>query len=218
MKDEIFKKVTVCDKYSVSNYGRVRNDEKNIFLSPRDLRGYKRVSLWYNGKANDHRIHRLVAQAYLENKNNLPQVNHKDGNKDNNHYTNLEWCTSLHNNLHALEKGLRTGLKGETNSQAKITELEAIEIIKLILEGLSNIEIADMFNLHDRYVSLIRGKKRWTYLWEKEFHSVEDVPTSCRIRTKAFNAQRLSKALKDEEASRVDSSESKREDSKRVEP
>ena len=231
-KKEInMKQIKEYPNYSVTEDGRVISTQrvagrngKGISTICKELSilhnqsGYCMVNLTKEKKSKTRYVHRLVAQAYLENKNNLPQVNHKDGNKDNNHYTNLEWCTSLHNNLHALENGLREGQKGETNSQAKITELEAIEIIKLILEGLSNIEIADMFDLHDRYVSLIRGKKRWTYLWEKEFHSVEDVPTSCRIRTKAFNAKRLSKALKDEEASRVDSSESKREDSKRVEP
>lgn len=176
-------------------------------------KGYCMVNLTKDKQSKTRYIHRLVAQAYLENPSNLPQVNHKDGNKDNNHYTNLEWCTALHNNLHAIDCGLREGQKGETNSQAKITESQAINIINLILEGLSNIEIADVFNLHDRYISLIRGKKRWTYLWERDFSHITDIPVSCRIRTKAFNAQRLSKALTSEEASRVDSSESKREDS-----
>ena len=105
MKDEIFKKVTVCDKYSVSNYGRVRNDEKNIFLSPRDLRGYKRVSLWYNKKANDHRIHRLVAQAFIPNPDNKPEINHIDNNGNNNHVSNLEWVTKSENMLHSRKQG-----------------------------------------------------------------------------------------------------------------
>ena len=231
-KKEInMKQIKEYPNYSVTEDGRVISTQrvagrsgKGISTICKELSilhnqaGYCMVNLTKDRQSKTRYVHRLVAQAYLENLDNLPQVNHKDGDKNNNHYTNLEWCTSLHNNLHAIENGLREGQKGETNSQAKITEPQGIAIINLILEGLSNIEIADMFNLHDRYISLIRGKKRWTYLWERDFSHIENIPTSCRIRTKAFNAQRLSKALSDEEASRVDSSESKREDSKRVEP
>ena len=225
------KQIKEYPNYSVTEDGRVISTKrvagrsgKGISTICKELSilhnqtGYCMVNLTKDRQSKTRYVHRLVAQAYLENPNNLPQVNHKDGNKDNNHYTNLEWCSALYNNIHALENGLREGQKGETNSQAKITESQATEIINLILEGWSNIEIADIFDLHDRYVSLIRGKKRWIYLWEKEFSHIDNIPASCRIRTKAFNAQRLSKALKDEEVSRVDSSESKREDSKRVEP
>lgn len=220
------KQIQEYPNYSVTEDGRVISTQrvagrngKGISTIHKELTilhnqsGYCMVNLTKNKKSKTRYIHRLVAQAYIDNPENLPQVNHKDGNKDNNHYTNLEWCTALDNNLHALEKGLREGQKGETNSQAKLTECQAITIINLILDGLSNIEIADMFNLHDRYISLIRGKKRWIYLWETQFSHITNIPTSCRIRTKTFNAQRLSKALISEEASRVDSSESKREDS-----
>ena len=220
------KQIQEYPNYYVTEDGRIVStkrvagrDGKGVCTTHKELStlhnqtGYCMVNLTKDKQSKTRYIHRLVAQAYLENPNNLPQVNHKDGNKDNNHYTNLEWCTALHNNLHAINSGLREGQKGETNSQAKITESQAIDIIILILEGLSNIEIADVFNLHDRYISLIRGKKRWTYLWERDFSHAITIPTSCRIRTKAFNAQRLSKALTSEEASRVESSDSKREDS-----
>ena len=220
------KQIQEYPNYSVTEDGRVISTQrvagrngKGISTIHKELTilhnqsGYCMVNLTKDKKSKTRYVHRLVAQAYIDNPENLPQVNHKDGNKDNNHYTNLEWCTALSNNLHALENGLREGQKGETNSQAKLTEGQAITIINLILDGLSNIEIADMFNLHDRYISLIRGKKRWTYLWETRFSHITNIPTSCRIRTKTFNAQRLSKALISEEASRVDSSESKREDS-----
>ena len=156
--------------------------------------GYCMVNLAKDRKSTTHYVHRLVAEAYLENPDNLPQVNHKDGNKDNNNVDNLEWCAASHNNKHALETGLREGQKGETNSQAKITEREAHEAISMILQGYSNVEIASSFNLHDRYVSLIRGKKRWKHIWETPEYSTAVVTQSCKKRTKAFNAQRLSKA------------------------
>ncbi len=193
--------------------GKGFSEKEKELVIMHNQNGYCLVNLTKDRSSKTKYVHRLVAEAFLDNPNNLPQVNHIDGNKDNNHFSNLEWCTALHNNQHALDLGLREGKKGETNSQAKITEGDAISIISLILEGLSNIEIADKFKLHDRYISLIRGKKRWKHIWERDFSYVGNPPISCRIRTKAFNAQRLSKALQEKEASRVDSSESKREDS-----
>ena len=65
-------------------------------------RGYKRVS--FNRK--EYSVHRLVAMKYIPNPQNKEQVNHKDGDKTNNHYTNLEWVTNKENHEHAVENGL----------------------------------------------------------------------------------------------------------------
>jgi hypothetical protein len=129
MKDEVFKKVTVCANYSVSNYGQVRNDKRNTILSPRDLRGYKRVSLWYNKKANDQRIHRLVAQAFIPNPENKAEVNHKNGIRNDNRVSNLEWCTAEENVKHKV-KTLNQGdtFKGINNGNSILTEADVLLI------------------------------------------------------------------------------------------
>ena len=78
--------------------------------------GYLRVSLSKDGKTKKHLVHRLVALAFLENKYNKPDVNHKDGNKANNNFKNLEWVTKSENILHAIEvlnKKLGNSKKGE---------------------------------------------------------------------------------------------------------
>lgn len=69
--------------------------------------GYLTTCLWCEGKGVSFMIHRLVALTFIPNPKNLPQVNHLDGDKANNHVSNLEWCTHAENQNHALDTGLR---------------------------------------------------------------------------------------------------------------
>lgn len=79
-------------------------------LKPKvDRYGYLKVVLSVNGRSHYRTIHRLVAQTYLKNPCNLPHVNHKDGNKMNNHVDNLEWVTPRDNTKHAFSIGLHKG-------------------------------------------------------------------------------------------------------------
>ena len=73
-----------------------------------DKDGYKRFRFWIKRKPFKIATHRLVALLYIENPNSYPVINHIDGNKQNNHYSNLEWCTIKHNTIHAQKLGLRT--------------------------------------------------------------------------------------------------------------
>ena len=66
-----------------------------------DCLGYKQCNLYKDGKKYYKRIHRIVAQTYIKNPNNLPQVNHKDGNKINNNINNLEWVSNSENIKHS---------------------------------------------------------------------------------------------------------------------
>jgi len=87
--------------------GKNRHNRCMIIDPGYDSDGYLIVELPKNSKTTGHlRIHRLVAEAFLPNPENKPEVNHKDANKANNDVTNLEWCTSLENNLHARSSGL----------------------------------------------------------------------------------------------------------------
>ncbi len=86
--------------YQVSNLGKIKRIDRSIekVLKPgTQKRGYLYVNLCKDGKASTCRVHRLVAETFIPNPDNLPQVNHKDENKANNDYLNLEWCNEKYN-------------------------------------------------------------------------------------------------------------------------
>lgn len=112
MKKEYWKPVLDYEGlYEVSNWGRVKSVKRlvksprgyrtvceRILKSTKDSHGYLCVSLHKEGKMKFVKIHRLVAEAFLDNTDNLPCVNHKDENPLNNVVSNLEWCTYKYNN------------------------------------------------------------------------------------------------------------------------
>ena len=89
--------------YQVSNLGRVRslNYKKTktvkILKLTSNTKGYLQLILHKNGEISSRKVHRLVAEAFIPNPDGLPQVNHKDENKQNNCVDNLEWCTNYYN-------------------------------------------------------------------------------------------------------------------------
>lgn len=100
--EEQWKPIAGFPNYQVSNRGRVKNIKTGRVLKPRvDGYDYEYVALYKSGKPKDYRIHRLTAEAFIPNINNLPQVNHIDEDKRNNNVTNLEWCTASQNNKHS---------------------------------------------------------------------------------------------------------------------
>lgn len=92
--------------YEVSNYGRVRSlvdTHRNIRKVPKILKarknrgGYLYVSLYKDGREKKFKVHRLVAKAFIPNPLNLNEINHKNEDKENNHVSNLEWCSHKYN-------------------------------------------------------------------------------------------------------------------------
>ena len=119
-------------RYSVTDDGRVISHNYSHTGRDRDLkpgiaRGYLHVTLYINGKANQRKVHRLVALAFIPNPEIKPEVNHKDGNKANNVWTNLEWSTRKENNDHSVTNGLWEYF-GESHHKAKLTEQNILEI------------------------------------------------------------------------------------------
>ena len=106
-------------------------------------------------------IHTVVYETFHGDIPEGKVINHINGIKTDNFSWNLEAVTPSENTIHAYETGLAQGKSGETNSQAKITNQDFILICELLMEGATNMDISHLFGLHDRYVSLIRHKRRW---------------------------------------------------------
>ena len=102
-------------KYIVYDDGSVYSLFSNKFLKPSDRKGYLMYSLYIDGEIYHMLAHRLVATLFIPNVNNLPQVNHIDGNKHNNHIGNLEWRDAYYNNKHAKETGLNNISKSNSD-------------------------------------------------------------------------------------------------------
>jgi len=160
--------------YQVSSNGKVKTLERIVLggKSGKYLRkekilklcldkyGYYHHILHKNKLRKHFTIHRLVSLAFIPNPENKPCINHKNGINTDNRVENLEWCTIKENNDHALQTGLRFGLKGEKNSMAKITKKQAIEI-KYGNQGLKIREIAEKYNLVFQSIHAIRSGKTW---------------------------------------------------------
>lgn len=111
-KKEQWKEIPGFDGfYLVSSYGRIYSKKTEMYLKAYEKNTYMYVSFRHGGKGHHKRLNRLVANAFIKNPKNLPEVNHEDGNKFNNCVNNLTWVTSAQNAEHARKLGLRYARK-----------------------------------------------------------------------------------------------------------
>lgn len=186
---EVWKQITIHELrgvYMVGQLGRIKKLgfylkstgewRPSFILTPQKTKkGYYRVNLSRDGYQRGFYVHRLVAMFFVDNPDNKPCVNHKDGDKANNHYTNLEWCTDAENNQHAKEMGLFYG------SNSKIPK-DQRRFIQANFFKVGRKALAEMFGLTEEYVlSVAKVKVRGTNQIKKppkKYKSVIDTSTN----------------------------------------
>ena len=100
-------RVNEYPNYDIYDTGRICNKKGHEMIQTINSNGYSMVCLSNKGKSRLCSVHRLVAKAFIPNPENKPEVNHKDGNKQNNRVDNLEWATDREQMIHAYSTGLR---------------------------------------------------------------------------------------------------------------
>lgn len=155
------------DNYEISSSGKIRRRERvatykngkvvkykvKLLKLILDEDGYFKINLYKDDKMSTYRVNRLVAIHFIPNPLNLPQVNHLDGNKQNNNDWNLEWCDVYHNLDHSYKNNLK---------KTKLTKENVIEIKNMYKTGnFTQKEIGCIFNVNKEHINgIINNRKR----------------------------------------------------------
>jgi hypothetical protein len=162
---EIWRK-TQYKYYEVSNFGRVRSKKrKEIYIMNQRVsdNGYKQVWISDSGKSYNRTVHRLVAKAFIPNTFNKPEVNHIDGDKTNNHISNLEWATRKENENHARRwLGKNDALPRGEEHWNSVLNWEMVRDIRAMYNSGKRIsEIAGITGIHRRTISDVVNFETW---------------------------------------------------------
>lgn len=156
--------------YAISNLGRVKRlisfkCKVERFLKPHiSTTGYYFVGLYKDAFGRNIKIHRLIATHFIDNPNNLPFINHKDGDKLNNSIQNLEWVTAKENCNHAKENNLHN-ISGSKHFASILTEEKVLEIRKNYpLRKTNVIKFAASYGIAKPTLMDIMARKRWAHI------------------------------------------------------
>lgn len=146
--------------YFIDKYGNVINSKGKELRQRKINSGYLVVDLYKNKVKKTLLVHRAVAETFLKKKDNV--INHKDGNKENNKVSNLEWVSYSKNNKHAYDTKLKEPLKGENSPFAKHTNEDAKKVCKLLELGYDIHDIAQETDFDIQFIKSIKSKTAWT--------------------------------------------------------
>lgn len=161
--------------YQVSNMARIKSLDRidcrgqhrkeRVLKQAFDSDGYCIVTLSKERIGITKKVHRLVAQAFIPNPEDKPEVNHIDGVKSNNQISNLEWATSCENQKHSRRIGLHPEI-AETHKSAKLTNSQVLEIFN---SSLRPRELSKLYNIGTLTIFRIKSGYNWSSVTGKEY-------------------------------------------------
>lgn len=155
----------VIKDYFATEDGQIWSNKTHKYVAQRiSPSGYYHVNLSIDGKCRTFQVHRLIAKAFLDATDVTPIINHKDGNKLNNHVTNLEWCTYQYNTQHAETSRLTHHAVGVNSRFGKFSEEDISNIRQLRNHGLSQYQIANMYNVTRSSIQQILDGKNYKWV------------------------------------------------------
>ena len=165
--EEIWKDVKGYEGlYQVSSLGKIKSLYNKQNMKPYIHNGYSRITLHKNGQCKMNMVHRLVAQAFIDNPLNKPCVNHIDFNRSNNNVENLEWCTYSENQNHSFKNNRRNNVKyaiGESHGISKLKNDDVMNIRYLLKStNKSYREIGGIFNVSATSIYKINKGLTWS--------------------------------------------------------
>lgn len=186
---EIWKPIEGYSDYSISNYGRVlslKSELPKILKPGANGHGYHRVHLLKDSKDKYPNVARLVAKAFIPNPENKHQINHIDGNKTNNHISNLEWVTDSENKKHAIKTGLHPVYT------PKITSSQAIEIFQKFHSGKFNqYQLSLEYNLSYAAISNITHGRSWYEYTKRYLSQIQSESNHRKMRSESKNRAKI---------------------------
>jgi hypothetical protein len=178
---ERWKRVEGFD-YEVSDLGRVRSIERTVTYEDGRVRVYpskilnhnivgkynvRYVHLYKNAKRKSFTVHRLVALAFVENIDNKPEINHIDGNRSNNCYTNLEWATRQENMAHGFSTGLIDN-QGVNHGNSIYSESDILLVKKMLNSKMKLPVIEKLTGVKKGTIEQVKAGKQWKHLVTSE--------------------------------------------------
>jgi len=167
------------EDYEITRCGKIRKkSSRREFKFTPDKDSYFKTALRKNGVRHYLRVHRLVAMTFLPNEDNLPLVNHKDGNKQNNHVSNLEWCTYQENVVHGFDVLGRKGYNGGMNKRVAKVDPNTGKILAVYSSMKEASKANGLKSVSINHVIAGRNKTAKGFKWvlvEKSVSTIESV-------------------------------------------
>jgi hypothetical protein len=154
--------------YQINNFGIIRSFKSGKWINLKPFKnghGYLEVQLYNDGEQKSYRIHQLVAEYFISKRPRGFQINHIDGDKNNNNVKNLEYVTASENVQHSHDIGLKVSEVGEGCGASKLTEKEVLEIREMFETGnYTKKSLSNKFSVVPETITQIVNKVTWKHI------------------------------------------------------